>query len=363
MTGQICRDADAGCPTDCGGPFPAPMRDDGFAALAWRLRGGTVIELSPVTSEGADALRVDLCAMILAVTAGVPRILTIQTPDSALAEQPLLHALPWGPLDPRTDRTLERTLRSWVARQSRLSLGYVEQLYTFDEGRAGEGLRRISVAYLALMQEQAIAQPGANWRDVYAFFPWEDWRDGRPAVIDEQLIPALQHWLTGLPDPIQIERERERMDIHFGLNGAPWVPERVLERYELLYQAALVPECGTIGGHPALGMPMALNHRRVVATAMSRLRGKIQYRPVVFELLPARFTLWQLQQVVEALTGMSLHKQNFRRLVEQGGLVASTGELAYDTGGRPAQLFRFRRRVLRERPTPGVGLPGGFRDS
>lgn len=321
-----------------------------------------MIETLVSSPNPADVLRVDLCAIIVAVTDGTPRILTIESATSDPIASPALRALPWGPLDPRTDRTLERTLRSWVARQSRLSLGYVEQLYTFDEGRAGKGLRRISVAYLALMQEQTIPQVGAGWQDIYAFFPWEDWRAGRPALIDLCLLPGLDGWLAALDDPVQAEQERERVEIYFGLDGAPWVPERVLERYELLYQAALVPEAGA-QANSIPGMAMALNHRRVLATALARLRGKIKYRPVVFELLPPRFTLWQLQQVAEALTGMSLHKQNFRRLVEQGGLVASTEEFAYDTGGRPARLFRFRRRVLRERPAPGVGLPAGFRDS
>jgi len=58
------------------------------------------------------------------------------------------------------------------------------------------------------------------------------------------------------------------------------------------------------------------------------------------------------------LAGVRLHKQNFRRLVEKGGLVEGTGSLDPGTGGRPAERFRFRRDVLRERPTPGVGLPG-----
>ena len=334
-------------------PLGLAVTDPGFGAM---------IETLVSAPDPADVLRVDLCAIIVAVTDGTPRILTIESAESDPIASRALRALPWGPLDPRTDRTLERTLRSWVARQSRLALGYVEQLYTFDEGRAGEGLRRISVAYLALMQEQTIPQIGAGWQDVYHFFPWEDWREGRPELIDRCLLPGLEHWLGALGDPLQAERERERVEIYFGLDGAPWVPERVLERYELLYQAALVPEAGA-QADSVPGLSMAFNHRRVLATALARLRGKIKYRPVVFELLPPRFTLWQLQQVAEALTGMSLHKQNFRRLVEQGGLVASTGEFAYDTGGRPAQLFRFRRRVLRERPAPGVGLPGGFRDS
>lgn len=55
---------------------------------------------------------------------------------------------------------------------------------------------------------------------------------------------------------------------------------------------------------------------------------------------------------------MRLHKGNFRRLVEKGGLVEGTGRVEARTGGRPAELFRFRREVQRERPAPGVGLPG-----
>ena len=58
---------------------------------------------------------------------------------------------------------------------------------------------------------------------------------------------------------------------------------------------------------------------------------------------------------------MSLHKQNFRRLVEQQGLVEETGEISAATGGRPARLVRFRREVLLERPAPGLRLRPGRR--
>ena len=105
------------------------------------------------------------------------------------------------------------------------------------------------------------------------------------------------------------------------------------------------------------GEPMAFDHRRILATAIGRLRGKIKYRPVVFELVAPRFTLLELQRTVEALAGVRLHKQNFRRLVEHGGFVERTGNWESKTGGRPAELFRFRRQVVRERLAPGVGLP------
>ncbi len=108
---------------------------------------------------------------------------------------------------------------------------------------------------------------------------------------------------------------------------------------------------------PLLGVTMRFDHRRILATAMGRLRGKLKYRPTVFELLPRSFTLLELQRVVEALSGVRLHKQNFRRLVITGGLVEPTGRRRSQTGGRPAELFRFRREVLRERLAPGVGIP------
>jgi hypothetical protein len=155
----------------------------------------------------------------------------------------------------------------------------------------------------------------------------------------------------------------ERAALAFALHTASWNEELVLERYELLYEAGLVAEAARDLGRIALngaaaitGVPMAVDHRRILATAIGRLRGKIKYRPVVFELMAPAFTLLQLQRTVEALSGVRLHKQNFRRLVEQQGLVEETGEISAATGGRPARLVRFRREVLLERPTPGVRL-------
>jgi hypothetical protein len=123
-----------------------------------------------------------------------------------------------------------------------------------------------------------------------------------------------------------------------------------------LWEADLVPESPAVRG-PIEGTPMTHDHRRILATGIARLRAKIKYRPVVFELMPPRFTLLQLQRAVEALAGRLLHKQNFRRLIEQQDLVEETGEMATETGGRPAKLFRFRRDVVAERAAAGSKLP------
>ncbi len=321
---------------------------------------------------GAEVV-IGLNAVITAVTREVPRFLAVK--DVQNSGPVLEEALPFGTFDPARDRTLELGLRRWVRDLTGIEIGYVEQLYTFgnrnrDPGESRGGPRVISVAYLALVREVPLAgTEEAAWRDWYRYFPWEDWRSGRPEVIDTVIAPALDRWISTAPTAESRRDRRERGDIYFGLHGAAWVAERVLDRYELIYEIGLAAEAmrdnpadGTDhkGKHRrrSLGQAMSFDHRRILATALGRLRGKLKYRPVVFELLPDTFTLLQLQRVVEALVGMGLHKQNLRRLVESGGLVEGTGRIHLQTGGRPAELFRFRREVLRERPAPGVGISG-----
>jgi hypothetical protein len=102
---------------------------------------------------------------------------------------------------------------------------------------------------------------------------------------------------------------------------------------------------------------MISDHRRILATGLGRLRGKLKYRPVVFELTPPEFTLSRLQRTVEAIIGAPLHKQNFRRGVERAGLVQGLGRMTADTGGRPAELFRFRREAVAAGDAGGPSLP------
>jgi hypothetical protein len=274
-----------------------------------------------------------------------PRLLTVR----GAAE-----GLPSGQLDDRVDRTLEQAVRRLVSSELGLPVRYFEQLYTFGDRDRAPGERSLVVAYLALARHQPVRGPGhPEWRNCYELFPWEDWRRGRPPVLDSVIVPALQQWLGSSP-AADVPTRTERAEITFGLGHALWDPVRVLDRYELLYELRLVSEAG--GPGPTLGAPLELDHRRIAAAALERLRGKLAYRPVVFEVLPETFTLSTLQQVVEALAGQVLHKQNFRRLVATSNLVEPTGESDVRTGGRPAELYRFRREVLRERPAPGLGL-------
>lgn len=86
--------------------------------------------------------------------------------------------------------------------------------------------------------------------------------------------------------------------------------------------------------------PLAFDHRRIAEYAHQRIRNKLDYTNVGFELLPDRFTLTELQSVHEAILGESLDKRNFRRKIIQRGIVKPTKELR-PTGRKPAQLYRF----------------------
>ena len=315
-----------------------------------------------------SAVGIGLNAAIVAVLDNEPVVLVVRSDaDSAGATD----VLPFGPFNPREHRTLEGGLRAWVRDQTGLDLGYAEQLYTFaDRGRHAEPgdiiPHVVSIGYLALTEANTKNDlTNGAWRSWYQYFPWEDWRRGRPDIIAADIEPRLKMWAER-PSPVTTPQRpiarADRARMCFGLDGTAWDEEKVLERYELLYEAGLIEEALRDGRsaaqawteRPKLGHAMPSDHRRILATAIGRTRAKIKYRPVVFELMPPEFTLYELQKTVEAILGPHLHKQNFRRLVEGAGLVEPTGDMKNRTGGRPAKLFKFRREVLLERPAPGV---------
>jgi hypothetical protein len=321
----------------------------------------------PRLAEAAPLVTIDLSVVIVAVESDQPLVQVVEHKGILMGAD----GLPAGAFDPTRHRTLELGLRAFASEQARVPLGYVEQLYTFgDKDRhsveTDDATRVVSIGYLALTrlgEENADVPPQTAWRSWYQYFPWEDHRAGAN-TLDGPIQNALGEWAAGSPQRVM------RVRRCFGEPGQPFDEELVLERYELLYEAGLVGEAlrdRTAQGRPVdpsaepFGRTMAFDHRRILATAIGRLRGKLKYRPVVFELMPPAFTLTELQRCVEAVSGILAHKQNFRRLLESGGLVEPTGTVRADTGGRPAKAFRFRRGVVAERPAPGVNLRPGRR--
>ena len=316
----------------------------------------------------------EVVAVLVAINEHTARVLTV--------DQGKL--LPNGPLMP-LHRSLQAGVRQWVEEQTQQPLGYIEQLYTFVDTnrRSVDGHALVYVSYLGLVQETQTQelQSQAIWRDWYDYFPWENHLEGMPSIIMDFIVPTLLDWANDTEDTTAQRRRHQRIRLCWGLNeafladenvkhkdagtnsnsdnnneGRKWVAEHVLLRYEMLYEAGLIPEAPS---YPAsylsnaktahlpenwsqlIGVPMYYDHRRVIATAISRLRAKIEYRPLIFGLMPDVFTLSQLQKSVEALSGVRLHKQNFRRLLDSQNLVIKTGESSSTQRGRPAKLYRF----------------------
>ncbi len=178
------------------------------------------------------------------------------------------------------DESLDAAARRVLANKAGLSGVFLEQLYTFGNPKRDPRGRVIAVAYYALVDT--------------ARFP------------------------------------RERNDLVMARLEVPWQGE-------------------TGGPVPALdpegrALPFAFDHADIVGLAVKRLRGKLDYSPVGFQLLPPEFTLRQLQDVHEVVRGESVNKDSFRRRMLASGHLEATGDHEVDVTWRPAELYRFVRR-------------------
>ena len=308
----------------------------------------------PETAVNPQSI-VELVPVLIAITNGSLRVLTVAQgellPNGLLA--PLRHSLQAG-------------VRMWVAKQTSQPMGYVEQLYTFvDTSRQNEqGLPVLYVSYLGLVREASdnILHPDAKWQDCYCYFPWEDLRSvGRQ---HETIVSRLRIWANSADTEEMRQKRLKRIHLCWGVEPENWSEEYVLQRYEMLYESGLIAEAAEPQANfdfALTGQSMRHDHRRVLATALSRLRAKIKYRPVIFELMPPEFTLLQLQNSVEAISGRLLHKQNFRRQIQQQNLIEPSDTGVSGSKGRPAQLYRFRDNVLPDQLISDIGLPLGSR--
>ena len=293
----------------------------------------------------------ELVAVLVAVTNGQARVLTTHQGQS----------LPAGVLSP-LHRSLQKGVRVWVEEQTAQPLGYLEQLYTFVDTQRGQAAKQLwlSVSYVGLVTEVASANLNlqAKWMDWYAFFPWEDRRMVQ-VERDKAILEALTAWIEASADLETQQFRQQRVDMYWGQGEWSWSEELALQRYELMYETGMLQESAEPNAAllPYTGIAMQGDHRRIFATAISRLRAKIKYRPLIFDLMPAEFTLLQLQQSIETLAGLTLHKPNFRRLIQHQDLIEPTGDSVMQERGRPAQLYRFKPNVLKEQSLARGKMP------
>ena len=325
--------------------------------LAHSVRAGAAARKSVEVAQAEVTLGIELSAAIIAVSNDEPVVRIVSRSESGDTEP----KLPSGAFNPAVHASLEDALRTSVLDETGLDLGHIEQLHAACGTKTDTA--RVSIGYLALAHAtDAMSNGGTatgHWQSWYMHFPWEDWRRGKPAILSTVIEPKLQAWIADgsqLGAPLGGGKHRhDCARMLFGIDGGGWDEEKVLERFDLLVEANLLEDLRPQNrGNTAMAEPLQAEHYRCLAMAMGRLRAKLKYRPVIFDLMPPLFTLFELQRTVEAILGPHLHKQNFRRLVEHMGLVEPTDEVKTHTGGRPAKLFRFRPSVMLERCQPGV---------
>ena len=180
--------------------------------------------------------------------------------------------------------SLEDCASRVLADKAGLKRLYLEQLYTFGAPERDPRTRVISVAYFALIPSQKLdLHPGPDRRWAEVQVSWKGESGGKAQVLDD-------------------------------------------------------------GGHKT---SLAFDHADILGLAVQRLRGKLNYAPIGFELLPREFTLRQLQTIHETILDRSLNKDSFRRRILASGLVTATGKREAQVGHRPAELYRFSRKPAR----------------
>jgi 8-oxo-dGTP diphosphatase len=193
-----------------------------------------------------------------------------------------LFALPGGFVG--LNESLEAAVERVLAQKVGLTDLFTEQLATFgDPGRDPRG-RVISVAYYALVPGGSLATAG---------------RPPQPAIAARVRVP----WS--------------------GERGGP---------------VLMLDEDGQ-------ALPLAFDHARIIGAAIARLRGKIWYAPLAFELMPPEFSLAALREIYQMILGRPLNKDSFRKRILATALVAPTGRSEAAVSHRPAELYHFARGI------------------
>lgn len=190
-------------------------------------------------------------------------------------------ALPGGFV--RMEESLDAAASRVLADKAGVTRIFLEQLYSFGEPDRDPRMRVIAVAYFALVEAS-------------------------------RLVSAV----------------RGRDGVVLATLRVPWKGERG----------------GPVEARDAAGdlLPLAFDHAQILGTAVKRLRGKLNYVPIGFELLPPQFTLRQLQEIYDTILGRSHNKDSFRRRMLASGFIVATGRREESVGHRPAELYRFKRR-------------------
>lgn len=218
---------------------------------------------------------------------------------------PYIHkwALPGGFVN--IDEDIDTAANRELSEETSVENVYMEQLYTYGDVDRDKRTRVISIAHLALVPYENIKPIAGDDAEAVAWFSLEKVTKGFKTQI------LLKNQELGLEFVYDVETSYTK-------NGVISIP-----------RDHIIPVSDGI----------AFDHIYMINQAIDRIRNKIEYIPLAFNLVPEKFTLNEIQQVYEVLLGKKLIKQNFRKWVER--FVEELDEKQTDVGHRPAALYRY----------------------
>lgn len=207
--------------------------------------------------------------------------------------------LPGGFLDVKKE-TLEECARRVLVNETGLKDIYLEQLYTFDDLKRDPRMRVVSTSYVALVDKNKLTKPAANacWFDIFLL---EEKDDRVEITLDngvERIILVLRKILK----------------------------EKTTDRYQFEIENS---------------DKLAFDHAKVILAGLERIRNKVNYTDIVFNMMPEYFTLGELQQVYEVILNKKLLDPAFRRIIAER--VEKTDKMRTGGGHRPSYLFKYKK--------------------
>lgn len=207
--------------------------------------------------------------------------------------------LPGGFLNPKTE-TLEDCANRVLKTETNLSNIYLEQLYTYDDPNRDPRTRVISTSYIALIDKNRLTEminPNASWFDII--------------LLEEK------------KDLVEITLDNGKETLHLTIKKQ--LREKTTDRYKFI---------------EIKNDALAFDHALVIITGLERLKNKLNYTDIVFNMMPKYFTLGELQQVYEVILNKKLLDPAFRRMIATK--VEKTEKMKTGEGHRPSALFQYK---------------------
>ncbi|MCX7745645.1 MAG: NUDIX hydrolase [Clostridia bacterium] len=220
------------------------------------------------------------------------------------------------------DESMENAAKRELKEETGIEGIYMEQLYTWGDVERDPRMRVISCSYMALVDSSALnIQPGDDADDARWFTVKSD------MIKEEKAITKDGYHLKQY---IQIKLQGGDEEIDAVVKITKTVAGRGIH-----FEREVIQSTG-----------IAFDHAKVIQYAVERLRNKVEYTDIAFNLMPELFTLTELQQVYEVILDKELLKANFRRKIS--GMVIETDHYTKDAGHRPSKLYKFNQNWFNE---------------